>query len=190
MREVLGSILSINHTKKFNVFLEVLKDISIPGIVSVSSTTYLYGKKKKHHCLQALSRDAKGNEVTANKHFPNSFPLHPSFPWHHQQSLYFTARNKKCECFLFVFRAESLIWVYFTNWQHRRYMTPWYKFPSQWPHLHTTLSYLEDPGKASTLPIPKMVQTTSNLTGMFRPTHYFKCTSSGTDLCILSILWA
>lgn len=73
-----------------------------------------------------------------------------SFLLHHQYSSNFTARNKKRECFLFVIRTESLIWVYFTHWLHRCSVTHWYKFPPQLPILHTTLLYLDKQRNATT----------------------------------------
>lgn len=110
-----------------------------------------------------------------------------SVRFYHQYGSNFTVRDKRCECFPFVIRTESFIWVYFTNWLHRFYMTHWFKFPSQLPTLHTALLHFDRLRNTSTQPAVKIIERTSNLSGTFVLNHHFERTSLRLPLCILSI---
>lgn len=107
--------------------------------------------------------------------------------FYHQYGSNFTVRDKRCECFLFVIRTESFIWVYFTNWLHRLYMTHWFKFPSQLPTLHTALLHCDRLWNTTTQSAVKIIERTSNLSGTFVLNHHFEPTSLRLPLYLLSI---
>lgn len=69
-------------------------------------------------------------------------------------------------------------------------MTHWFKFPPQLPTLHTTLLHFDKLRNTTTQSTVKIIEKTSNLSGTFVLSYYFKPTSLRLPLNILAFCLA